>query len=88
MSTEYTSKGNQKELLKKIRGRFADIDIDVDNVQNQLDALIQQGVSSPIYFDVDMNGDLYVYFDDGYGPPNVEYDEETGNMYWNFYLED
>lgn len=88
MSREYTDKVNQKELLQRIRGRFTDIDIDVDKVRNQLNALIQQGISSPIYFDVDSNGDLYVYYDDGYGPPNVEYDEETGNLYWNFYIED
>ena len=60
MSTEYTSRDNQKELLKRIRGRFNNVDIDVDNVQNQLNTLIQQGVASPIYFDVDKKGDLYV----------------------------
>lgn len=88
MAKEYTSKDNHREVLKKIHGRFNDFDVDIVNVNDRLNTLIQQGVASPIYFEVDKKGDLYVYFDDGYGPPNVEYDEETGNMYWIFNIED
>ena len=86
--TEYTSKSNHREVLEKIKGRFDNYDADITNVKDRLQQLISQGMSAPMYFDVDEAGDIYVYYDDGFGPPNVEYDTETGDFYWIFYLQD
>lgn len=45
------------------------------------------GASGPVWLEVDEAGDLYAYYDDVTSPPNLEYDEETGNLYALFETE-
>ena len=45
------------------------------------------GSSGPLWLEVDDAGDLYAYYDDGLGAPNLEYDEATGNLYAIFETE-
>lgn len=45
------------------------------------------GAAGPVWLEVDETGDLYAYYDDATTPPNLEYDEETGNLYALFETE-
>lgn len=89
MSIEYTSKENHKKVLEKLARRLVSYEDDMKNVEGKLDDLMgHEGLASPMYFDVDGVGDLYVYYDDGFGAPNLEYDEDTGDLYWLFDVSD
>lgn len=87
-TTEYTSRENHRRILEELRGRLGDVDASMDAMDDKLTSLLTQGMATPFYFEVDSKGDIYVYYDDAYGPPSVEYDAETGNFYWVFYTDD
>lgn len=89
MSTEYTSKDNEREILEKLHGRLVSYEDLAEDTHSKLEQLLQDlGLTSPMYFYVDLSGDFWVYYDDGFNAPNVTYEPETGDMYWNFYVLD
>lgn len=45
------------------------------------------GSAGPLWLEVDEAGDLYAYYDDGSGAPNLDYDDESGNLYAIFETE-
>ena len=89
VGTEYASHDNSREVLKRLKTRLVSYDAFVKDASDKIEYLLNYiGMTSPMYFYVEANGDLYVYYDDGYGPPNVEYEPDTGDLYWIFYILD